>query len=162
MATHAFPQIHVRRRRPGVLDRIADWWRGAAFDAVLAAGADPDSDARLAAHAARLARPHHMSALAEALERALEEAEHREPVISAAVPVRKSEVLGARDELLALAAALRTNEAPPARAPALSRRLLIGGDSPLFNPEAAGTLRGAVREALLAFGADNDTTSRAA
>jgi hypothetical protein len=158
MATHALDPLQAKRRRLSLPTRLVAWWRGAAFDAALAAGADPDSDPRLAAHAARLARPHHLRVMADGLERALEEAERGQRGISAAVPVRKSEVLGAHDELRALAAALRTTDAPP-RALALTRRLLLDAASPLFNPEAAGTLRGAVREALLAFNADHETNA---
>ena len=84
-------------------------------------------------------------------------AERPQPLLSSAVPVRAREVLEAHDELLSLVALLRTSPQPPPRALALSRRLLLDGASPLFNPEAAGTLRGAVREALLAFDPDHET-----
>jgi hypothetical protein len=55
---------------------------------------------------------------------------------------------------------LRTVPHPPPRALALCRRLLLDGASPLFNPEAAGTLAGAVREARLAFDPDHETPLR--
>jgi hypothetical protein len=94
-------------------------------------------------------------AMADSLERAVEEA-GRSRGLSAAVPVR-AEALTAREDLLALAARLRTTPVPPPRALMLSRRLALDGTSPLFNPEAAGTLRGAVNEALLAFDAHHET-----
>jgi hypothetical protein len=94
-------------------------------------------------------------AMADSLERAVELAGRRRG-FSAAVPVR-SEALAVRDDLLVLAALLRTAPAPSPRALALSRRLVLDGTSPLFNPEAAGTLKGAVNEALLAFTADHET-----
>ena len=71
--------------------------------------------------------------------------------------MRTSEVLQVRDALLALAALLRTAPHPSPRALALCRRLLLNGDSPLFDPAASGTLRGAIREATLAFSPDHDT-----
>jgi hypothetical protein len=93
--------------------------------------------------------------MAASIESALDEA-GRSRGFSAAVPVR-SEALLARDDLLALAALLRSAPQPSPRALDLSRRLILDGASPLFNPEAAGTLRGAVREALHAFHADHET-----
>jgi hypothetical protein len=93
--------------------------------------------------------------MADSLERAVEEA-GRARGLSAAVPVR-AEALTARDDLLALAARLRTTPDPPPRALELAAELTLDGTSPLFNPEAAGTLRGAVNEALLAFDAHHET-----
>jgi hypothetical protein len=151
VASHALPQPQLTGRRPRLSLRLAGWWLGAKFDDALAAGADPAADPRLAAHAARLARPHQVAAVADGLERAVRAAERPQPLLSSAVPVRAGEVLGARDELLGLVALLRTTPQPPPRALALSRRLLLDGASPLFNPEASGTLRGAVDEARLAF-----------
>jgi hypothetical protein len=93
--------------------------------------------------------------MAESLERAVDFA-GRPRGLSAAVPVR-AEALTARDDLLALAARLRTTPDPPPRAMELAARLTFDGTSPLFNPEASGTLRGAINEALLAFDADHET-----
>jgi hypothetical protein len=157
MASHALPYRHRSRRRSGLSIRLATWWRGTRFDEALAAGANPASDPRLAAHAARLLRPHQVQAIADGLERAVEAADHPQPLLSSAVPVRAREVQESRDELLGLVARLRTTPEPPPRALALSRRLLLDGASPLFNPEAAGTLRGAVNEARLAFDPDHPT-----
>jgi hypothetical protein len=92
---------------------------------------------------------------ADSLERAVEQA-GRPSGLSAAVPVR-AEALEVRDELLALAALLRTTPAPPRSALALCRELILDGTSPLFNPEAAGTLPGAVNEARHAFQGDRQT-----
>ena len=157
MASHALPHPHRSRRKPGLSIRLAAWWCGSRFDEALAAGANPARDPRLAAHAARLARPHQIRAVADGLERAVEAADRPEPLLSSAVPVRAGEVLAARDELLGLVAQLRTTPAPPPRALALSRRLLLDAASPLFSPEAAGTLRRAVDEARLAFDPDPET-----
>jgi hypothetical protein len=113
---------------------------------------------RRLAPSARLAgwwRVRRRRAMAESIERALEQA-GRSRGFSAAVAVR-AEALGSYDELLALVALLRTAPAPPPRALALCRRLVLDGTSPLFNHEAAGTLRGAVNEALHAFDADHET-----
>ncbi len=73
----------------------------------------PRADPRLAAHAARLARPHQIAAWPTALERAVEAADRPQPLLSSAVPVRAREVLEARDELLGLVAQLRTTPEPP-------------------------------------------------
>lgn len=138
--------------------RLAAWWHGAAFDAALAAGVTPDSDVKLAAHAARLARPHQVESLADGVERVLERAARPRQPISAQIPLRTSEVLAASEELFALAARLRTTPTPSPRALALTRRLLLDAESPLSNPLAAGTLKAAVREALLAFDADHEAS----
>lgn len=138
--------------RASLRARLVAWWHGAAFDDALAAGADPQSDVRLAAHAARLARPHCIDALADGLERAVADAERPRRALSAAVPVRASEVVDNRHELLALAALLRSTPQPSPRALALTRRLLIDGSSPLFAADASPSLRDAVREARDAFG----------
>jgi hypothetical protein len=157
MASHALPHLRPAHRRPRLSLGLAGWWRGAKFDEELAAGADPAADPRLAAHATRLARPHQIAAVADGLERAVVAADRPQPLLSSAVPVRAREVLASRDELLSLVALLRTTPTPPARALALSRRLLLDGASPLFNPDADGTLGGAVDEARLAFHPDHET-----
>jgi hypothetical protein len=155
MVSHALPHLRPGRRRPSL--GLAGWWRGAQFDEALAAGADPAADPRLAAHAARLARPHQVAALADGLERAVEEADRPQPLLSSAVPVRAREVRESRDRMLSLVALLRTAPNPPPRALALCRRLLLDGASPLFNPGAGRTLRAAVDDARLAFRADHET-----
>ena len=157
MASHALPHPGSAARSPRLPVRLTAWWRGARFDDALAAGADPATDPRLAAHAARLARPHQIEAVADGLERAVRVAERPQPLLSSAVPVRADEVLAARDDLLGLVVQLRTTPRPPARALALSRRLLLDCDSPLFSAEAAGTLRAAIAEARLAFDPDHAT-----
>jgi hypothetical protein len=98
-----------------------------------------------------------VTALADGIERALRAAERPRPVMSPAVPVCAREVLAAYDDLVALAALLRTAPAPPVRALALARRLMLDGAGPLFNPETADTLGGAVREVLLAFDSNHAT-----
>jgi hypothetical protein len=130
--------------------RAVAWWHGAAFDDALAAGVDPRSDVRLAAHAARLARPHCVEALVDGLERAIVEAE-RPGRLSSAVPVSAT-VIDNRAELLALASLLRSTPQPSPRALALTRRLLIDGASPLYVTDAPQSLRDAVAEAAGAFG----------
>ena len=100
-------------------------------------------------------RDHRQRVMADAIERAIEAA-GRPRQFSAVVPVR-GEALEAREELLALAALLRTSPSPPPRAMKLCSGLILDGTSPLFNPEASGTLLGAVREARLAFDADPET-----
>jgi hypothetical protein len=157
MASHALPHPRRSARRPRLPIGLTAWWRGARFDEALAAGADPAADPRLEAHAARLARPHQIEAVADGLERAVSAAERPQPLLSSAVPVRAGEVLASRDDLLGLVAQLRTTPHPPPRALALSRQLLLDGCSPLFNLEAAGTLRAAIAEARLAFDPDHET-----
>jgi hypothetical protein len=103
----------------------------------------------LSARIATWWRAHQRHVMAESIERAVEQA-GRPRGFSSVVPVR-AEALEVRDELLALAALLRTAPAAPPRALALCRELVVDGMSPLFNPEAAGTLRGAVNETLHAF-----------
>jgi hypothetical protein len=126
MASYTLDSLQTTPRRSTLLGRLAAW-----------------------------SRRHQREAMAQSLERALDEA-GKARVFSSAVPVR-AEAFSAREELLALAALLRTIPEPPARALALCQALILDGTSPLFNPEAAGTLRGAVNEALHAFDADPET-----
>jgi hypothetical protein len=115
----------------------------------------PEPRPALAARIAARWRDHRRRVMADSIERAVQSA-GRGRGFSAAVPVR-AEALGAREELLALAALLRTTPSPSPRALRLCRLLVLDGTSPLYNPEAAGTLLGAVREARLAFDADRET-----
>jgi hypothetical protein len=150
-----FPEPFGAARRAGrtpLRARVAAWWHGAGFDDALAAGVDPQSDVRLAAHAARLARPHCIDALADGLERAVANAERPRRTLSASVAVSASEVIATKADLLMLARLLRATPDAPPRALAITRRLLIDGASPLYVADARQSLRDAVAQAVGAFG----------
>jgi hypothetical protein len=154
VVTDALNRAGPRRHSRG--GRLLAWLRGPALDAALASGADPATSAGLVARVAQLSQRRRVLAVADGLERTVERDARRQPEITAAVPVRDAEVLASRDGLLALVAALRTTPHPPPRALALCRRLVIDDTSPLYNPDADGTLQG-VREALHAFEAGHNT-----
>jgi hypothetical protein len=155
MVTHALDRAGARRHRRG--RRLLARLRGPTLDAALASGADPATSAGLAARVAQLSQRRRVLAVADGLERTVERAAQPQPEITAAAPVLEAEVLASRDQLLTLAAALRTTPQPPPRALALCRRLVSDGTSPLHDPHADGTLQGAVHEALHAFEAGHTT-----
>ncbi len=75
----------------------------------------------------------------------------RRPGLSAAVPVRRTEVTAAKPELLSIAARLRDEEPVCARGVAMASKLLTDGAGALYNPGADSDLWHASRAALLAL-----------
>jgi hypothetical protein len=119
-------------------------WRRAWLDAALCDGADPHSSRELSLRAAQLTQASRRARLAADLERAVAA---EGPRRGAAIPVCRSAVREAREELLALARELVERQRPAPRGVALTMRLLIRGDGPLYLPDSPGDLVAAARSA---------------
>jgi hypothetical protein len=117
------------------------------LDRRLAAGANPLASPALARRAAILLTQRTRRRLAGGLEKAVLESEEPRPRRSAAVPVEREAVLHARDELLLLAAAVRSAPDPEPRGIAAVSLLLSDVAGPIFMAYPPHTLRDAVRRA---------------
>jgi hypothetical protein len=129
--------------------RFAAAVHSAPLDRALIDGADPQSSPRLAARATALTSVRHRASVADGIERwlrALEQPAPRRRV----VPARRATATSAA-ALGELAARLRADDAAPARAVALARRLVCdGAASPAYDRDPAALQRG-VAEARAAF-----------
>ncbi len=118
------------------------------LDRALAAGADPAAGALLARRASQLTIRRIRAGLALALEAHLAEARGPRKRTSAAVPLRRSEVLYAAPEIRRLVGRLRDDREIRAQGTARVRRLLTDGTSPLYAHSPPGTLAKAVAAAV--------------
>jgi hypothetical protein len=122
-------------------------WACAELDRRLAEGADPHDDRLLELRAARLVSRSSRARVAIGLERVVATVEKPKFPLSAAVPVRRGPVRGARDDLLRLARALRhTPEARPCGV-AMAERLVTDPCSPLYTAASSAEVRRAARAA---------------
>ena len=117
------------------------------LDRRLAAGADPDSDALLRDRADEIVAPRNRAGLASGLERVVRDVDRPVNWRSAAVPVRRGPVRGARHELMRLAGELRHMPNPCPRGVAMAERLLIDPFSPLYTATNGGEIARAARDA---------------
>jgi hypothetical protein len=127
------------------------WLSPAVRDRLLLTGADPAASPSLRRRARALAGRRHRQRLANGLERAVAEARAAPAPFTAAVPVRRDEVLATRGLMLELAARIRETDGRHPAGLILARRLLTSGDGPLFAPSAPGALRDAVVDAMVAL-----------
>lgn len=132
--------------------RLAVVLRRDALDRALAAGTDPAASAELALRAARLVRERSRRGLARGLRLAVWEAEAAASVLRVSPrPVRRGEVLGSREALVALSDRLeRAGPAAP-EGVAIAERLLTDLGSPLFVWAEPGTVRRLARLAAAAM-----------
>jgi hypothetical protein len=115
-----------------------------ALDRALANGTDPSRTPELALRAKQLVAPRRRERLADGVERLITAAAQPPSRLSAAVPLRREEVLDTRPLLLTLAAELRAPGPVRAEGVALTRLLLVDGGSALYEPGEAGALAKAV------------------
>lgn len=135
-------------RREGTLrNRVRARWAGAELDRQIAGGADPGADPLLKRRADRLVTPAFCARLAAGLERVVASVEKPKTTLTAAVPVRRRAVRGARRELLALAGDLRHMRAPHPRGVAMAERLITDPYSPLYTATSSDEIERAVRAA---------------
>src|SRR4051794_28924764 len=120
--------LHSIRLR--VIQRLHRW----SLTRALADGADSGSDGALAARARDLTGPKERRRIAGGIDKLLDAAENRSFRFSAAAPFDGAAVLEAREELRALAAALRSDEPVEARGVALADVLLTDTDSAVYPP----------------------------
>ena len=119
--------------RPTLTSWAKERLQGRRLEGALAAGADPHSDRALSLHALRLSMPRSRARIADGLEGAWRDA-GRPHGLSAKAPLARSAILATGPELQSVIAELRTDDECHARAIALTRLLLIDGDSPLYEP----------------------------
>jgi hypothetical protein len=142
----------------GLRIRVHAYWSRETLDRRLAAGADPESDALLRERADEIVTPRNRAGLASGLERVVRDVDRPVNWRSAAVPVRRGPVRGARHELMRLAGELRHMPEPCPRGVAMAERLLLDPFSPLYTAtesdeiawaaiDAACTLRAAAHTA---------------
>jgi hypothetical protein len=146
---HAALRLHIRVFvRRGTLDRL------------LAAGMDPDWDPELGLRAAQITAARRRCALSASLQAAVRDAK-RPPQWSAAVPLARSAVLAAADELRLLAGCLAEPTAPAAQGVALAGQIVRDPCSPLYAPGNPEALRAAARIAHRALNRPAHATERA-
>jgi hypothetical protein len=124
-------------------------WAAVELDRRLADGADPHGDPLLELRAARLVTPAARAALATGLERVIASVDTPKRPLSAAIPVRRRPVLGARDDLMALAGDLRHMHAAHPRGVAMAERLITDPCSPLYTAGSSDEVVGAVHAAAV-------------
>jgi len=142
---------HTSIATPSSLARSRRWWPlgRMELDRRLAAGANPLASPALARRAAMLLTQRSRRRLASGLEKVVLEAERPQPRFSAAVPVQRGAVLGARSELFLLAAALRSAPDPEPRGIATVAVLLSDGGGPIFMEHPPNALRDSARRATM-------------
>jgi hypothetical protein len=125
--------LHIDHRREGTwLDHLRVRWASTELDHRLAEGARRDSDRLLMLRAARLVTPASRARVATGLEGVVAAVNQPYNPLSAAVPVRRRPVRGARHELMALAGDLRHMPAVHPRGVAMAERLITDPCSPLY------------------------------
>jgi hypothetical protein len=127
--------------------RVRVWWRRPALARELAAGGDPGATAELTVLARQLIGLRAQQRLADTLERVMTAASRRPHPPSVKVPLNRREILGAHDELAALAQRLRDGAPAPVQGLAIATLLVHDGASPLYSQRAAQDVRSLAREA---------------
>jgi hypothetical protein len=134
-------------RRLSILDRMLASWRGFSLDALLAAGASPDSDRLLAARASALVNLPRRRKLANDWGWLVKTARER-PAASVRIPLRRAQVVAAEPEILQLQNSLRAALPVPARGVAMANHLLTDATGPVYSRKSQVDLRVALRDAI--------------
>ena len=130
--------------RPRLL-RGRVWLHRRALDRRLAQGILPSSSPELSYRAQQLLSRRCRRSFAAGIKRILDAAEEPPSSFTAAVPVRRAEILQERAQLTELANLLRVEDTLQVRGLALLEPFLTSGDSPLFDPNSEDTLDYTVR-----------------
>ncbi len=161
MHVHALPRFQARRTdghaRATFTGRVRVWWHASDLDRRLAAGTHSWGSQELSLRASQLARRDQRVRLARALEHAVATARAGPCDRSFAVPLQRGAIVSGADDLLALAAALRSSADCRPHAAALASFLVRDGSSPLYDREARATPANLARAAITGF---TDTAAR--
>ncbi len=132
---------------PSLWLRVRVWWQWPTLTRELARGRSPDASPELMVLARQLIGLRTQQRLADALERVLTAASRRPRPASAKVPLNRPEILGAHDELSALAQRLRDGTPAPVQGLAIATLLVHDGASPLYARRAPQDVWSLAREA---------------
>jgi hypothetical protein len=156
MHVHALPRSRAERRpRRGpaeVVRRLRVCVRAADLDRQLAEGTQPWRSAELELRATQLTSAKTRTRFARELESIVARAECAVHDRSARIPLSRAAVLAAREDLLELAAALRSPASCRPHAAGVVSFLLHDGCSPLYDPAAGATPASLARVARAGFG----------
>ena len=125
--------------------RCRVWLNRRALDRRLAEGVLPASSPELRCRADQLLSPRCRRSFATGIKRIIEAAEEPASSLTAAVPVRRQDILAARGDLIELSDLLRFEENLQDRGLAMVEAFLTSADSPLFHPAPEETLERTVR-----------------
>jgi hypothetical protein len=120
-------------------ERVRVSWHAPDLDRQLAEGVHPWRSRELSLRAAQLTSRRRRARFARELESVVVEARGGRPELNACVPLRRAAILSAEDDLLALAAALRSPAPCRPQAAALVSFLLRDASSPLYYCQAPAT-----------------------
>ena len=135
----------------GLALRIRVWWRAGDLDRRLAEGVDPSRCSELSLRVAQLTTPRCRESFASELESVVTAAGSGHPCINHCVPLQRAEILDAEDDLLALAAALRSLARCRPYAAGTVSFLLRDAQSPLYFAEAHASPAQLARAATAGF-----------
>jgi hypothetical protein len=127
------------------------WLQRGALDRRLAHGADPNATPALSRRARQLTSRRCRAGLAEGLRNVVDAAEEPPRGYSAAVPVRRREILAEREFMIAIVEDLLSDDELSPRGIALVEQMLTDGRSPLFVGDPEGDLHGALTHARAAL-----------
>jgi hypothetical protein len=154
---HAPALPRTRGERPA-LGRVAGlallartWWKAGDFDRQLGEGADPSRCAELSLRAAQLTTTRRRQDFAGELESVLAAAPSGRCHLNDCVPLRRAAILDAEDDILALAAALRSSAQCRPHAAGIVSFLLRDAASPLYYEDAPATPAQLARAAIAGF-----------
>jgi len=142
--------VRAERRAPSRGARLRAWTAQERLDRWLLDG-EAAAGGLLAVRAWQLTSPRTRARIARTLSAAIDEAQEPLPRRGAAVPVCRSAVDAARDELARAIARLRDPRPVRPRGIVMLRRLLADGDGPLYAPSASDELWRRVRRASIAL-----------
>ena len=135
--------VHVRLR-----DRLLARWRDQPLDERLADGQHAEQDRLTAVRAHTLTTPGERHKLAAGWETVLRRAAGPCSQVDPRVPLRRSAVLAAQDDIRRMIDLLRASTPVSARGVAIAHLLLTDGAGPLYDSGATAGLGATVRDAI--------------
>jgi hypothetical protein len=128
--------------------KLRTWWHRDELDDRLAHGANPAGEPILARRAEQLRSRKGRADIADGLQDALDES-RKAWSVSAKLPLRRAEIRGCADDVVALVTRLRDERPIDVRGAAMAARVLFDGTGPLYRESSE--LRYQLRAALLAL-----------